>query len=149
MTTNSVINSTLEKKKGGKIIGEKEKTRSKMKEGRWLKRHKALPRAVSWLCNISRRCYIYFETVPLVLLWDFYIPEQCIIVIFRMGNFFFSFIKWEKRDVKGMSEKKKKDVVDLRHHSHTHRVKSWRSGKLFPSNLLTLIQNYLRLKSDI
>lgn len=68
MTTISVMNSTLEKKKGGKIIGEKEKARSKRKGREMTGKAQGLTTSLYPDSSIFLTDAVYSEIVPVVWL---------------------------------------------------------------------------------
>lgn len=122
------MNSTLEKKKGGKIIGEKEKARSKRKWREMTGKAQGLTKRP--YLNISHRCYIFCNCPSGVALRLLHprAMHQCNI---RMTNKPFFYKAGERRFESYMGGKKKeywgkkKRVLDLRHHSqHTQRKRT-------------------------
>lgn len=122
------MNSTLEKKKGGKIIGEKEKARSKRKWREMTGKAQGLTKRP--YLNISHRCYIFCNCPSGVALRLLHprAMHQCNI---RMTNKPFFYKAGERRFESYMGGKKKstggkkKRVLDLWHHSqHTQRKRT-------------------------
>lgn len=114
------MNSTLEKKKGGKIIGEKEKARSKRKWREMTGKAQGLTKRP--YLNISHRCYIFCNCPSGVALRLLHprAMHQCNI---RMTNKPFFYKAGERRFESYMGGKKR--VLDLRHHSqHTQRKRT-------------------------
>lgn len=154
------MNSTLEKKKGGKIIGEKEKARSKRKWREMTGKAQGLTKRP--YLNISHRCYIFCNCPSGVALRLLHprAMHQCNI---RMTNKPFFYKAGERRFESYMGGKKKEywgkkkkstgpktplSAYTEKEDSYCSTHRSWRSGKLFTSILLTLILNYLWLKLD-